>query len=469
MDSAEGEPNGMMLGDWESVDLWAPADDMPPLQPTVLRRLDGVPLLYPGRVNVVVGPPEAGKSWFCAMAIAEQVRALQDVVLVDLEDSRPLWQQRLQALGVVGGTGSGAVRYLQPSGSWQGGRLPPALASLADDATLVVIDSTNALMDLLGLDPNSVGDVETLYRRFIVPLAALGPAILVTDHPTKDREQSGIPGHSERKLSRVDGAVLAIERGTAFRPGATGRAKLTIVKDRLGAVRRHQEARNVVAVMELASSDDGSEVRAAVLPPATPSAAEESEGNTSEVERRVLEALGADPGLSTGDLPKAARGRREVVMGVVGKLVDEGRVVVRREGKTKCHFLARDLPQLAPGKLGDGQRDLAPLPHPLRGGKGAGTDRSRRRQEDGWSMDGQADPPSACQAVDDDRQPQHEGGESVSSSTPEPSGREPSSDDGVADLDASQLLLSPDPDDAPPPSDADVARWAAEELAVEAS
>ena len=59
------------------------AGDMPEL----LRRDDGVPLVYIGKLHSINGERESGKSWLALLACLQEMRLGRHVNYVDFEDS----------------------------------------------------------------------------------------------------------------------------------------------------------------------------------------------------------------------------------------------------------------------------------------------------------------------------------------------------------------------------------------------
>jgi hypothetical protein len=75
---------------WERVDLGpALSGELPELEPTVLRRDDGVALFTAGRINGIHGDSGIGKSWVALVAAAQELDAGKHVIWVDFEDPDP--------------------------------------------------------------------------------------------------------------------------------------------------------------------------------------------------------------------------------------------------------------------------------------------------------------------------------------------------------------------------------------------
>src|SRR5689334_11769285 len=86
---------------------WTPVDLEPilngehePEEPDLLRRTDGVALLYRGRLHAVFAEPEAGKGWLALTASKERLEAGGTVLYIDYEDTALNVIVRLRDLGV---------------------------------------------------------------------------------------------------------------------------------------------------------------------------------------------------------------------------------------------------------------------------------------------------------------------------------------------------------------------------------
>jgi hypothetical protein len=103
---------------------------------------------------------------------------------------------------------------------------------------LVVFDAFNSALMLHGLDPSSTVEVERFWRIVVHPFSSAGVAVALPDHVVKQRDARGKYAYgSERKHSgaEVHLGMVAVE---PFGRGRTGRAKLTVHKDRPGFFER---------------------------------------------------------------------------------------------------------------------------------------------------------------------------------------------------------------------------------------
>lgn len=166
-------------------------------EPTVWRREDGQPLLYPRRVNLCMGEPETCKTWMALAVIAEEIRAGNAGMLIDLEDSDETAVERLIALGLSADDLATRFAYVQPSepfGEVAAAHLDLCRQMLDGPLTVTVVDSMTEGMALEGLDPYQSTDVSKFYGRLPQYLADSGAAVTVLDHVTN--VSSGVIDHT---------------------------------------------------------------------------------------------------------------------------------------------------------------------------------------------------------------------------------------------------------------------------------
>lgn len=267
-------PRSLLRGILENPDHWKgiprlPADDDRPgngfevvdlsrieassEKPVVGRRVDGVALFYPGKVNVVFGDSEGGKTWLCLLATAQLLRAGRAVTYIDYEDSPRGIKSRLLALDVPASVLNDPelFLYMNPWG--------PIGDELKNQATrerllgcdLVVVDAMTEALSAAGLNSNSDVDVAHWFNTFAKPIAALGPAVVIIDHTPKAADNKTQQTGSQHKKSAVDGCSVAVVNRKPFREGAEGYSALIVGKDRPGAVRSVSEDGKVFGLMRM--------------------------------------------------------------------------------------------------------------------------------------------------------------------------------------------------------------------------
>lgn len=326
-------------------------------RPTLLRREDGVALLYPGELHSLSGEPETGKGWIALHAARQELERGAAVLYVDFEDAAASVVGRLLALGAGPAAVVERFVYVQPAGPLGEGDVD-ALLDL-HGYTLVVIDGLTEAYALLGLGGQSKpDDIPVFMQRLARPLATRGAAVLQIDHVPKDRENRGryaIGG--QHKLAGVAAAygTKVTERWTRERPG---RLELRLHKDRHGAINAsHGE---VVAVATIEPHDG--ELSIALRAP-DPDQAEQRFRPTALMEK-VSCFLEREPGSSQNAVEKAVVGKDTYTRQALALLVEEGYVSCRREGQAKRHYSERPYRQ-----LDDQAADVNTAAPPTRGGR----------------------------------------------------------------------------------------------------
>jgi AAA domain len=197
-------------------------------------------LLYPGRRHVLSGEAEAGKSWLALALAADELQADRGVVWVDGDDMGPgALLERLRALGVADERIRDSFGYLRPAEPLDEASTEHVQRLLVElSSRLVVFDAFNPALALHGYDPNATRDVEDFFRRVVDPFCQIGAAVALPDHVVKQREARGKYAYgSERKQTGVD-VHLGLSAIESFGRGKTGKAKLTVHKDRPGFLER---------------------------------------------------------------------------------------------------------------------------------------------------------------------------------------------------------------------------------------
>lgn len=269
---------------WAPVDLRAAADGgVEPPVVSLLEREDGAGLLYPGRLSMLIGASESGKTWLAMHTALQVVESGGTVVYVDMEDSVDGFLWRLKQLGKSVEDVMPSLDYVAPDEQisplqhdrWGSKTLTESgvRASLDFQAlvrrsspSLIVVDGLTVLLGLHGLNSNDAVAVEHV-GRWLRHLAGgeSKPAVLLLDHTGKGAERGSEPVGSQHKKSMVTGAMLQTWVLTQPVVGALGRVEVVVIKDRAGAVRAVSEVdANQVAVcarMVVDSTGETTDVR----------------------------------------------------------------------------------------------------------------------------------------------------------------------------------------------------------------
>jgi hypothetical protein len=342
--------------DTDSDSSWLPVDmvealkgDGPP-PATLLKRTDGVPLIYPGRVHWFQGESESLKSWLAVLAAVQALAEGLNVVWVDYEDDPMGVGARMVALGAPRDVITDPTRfaYIQPTDGLQDHRSGTFLPGSVDlwrvltgnEWHLVVIDGVTEAMTVEGLSLLDNADIAAWLRvlpKYIV--RKTGAAVIAIDHVTKSKESQGrfaIGG--QHKLAGTTGATYKIEALTnlsrAISEPITGQSLITIQKDRPGWVRPHQRGDDKrIGILEITSYPDGG-VSGIVLPPdqatITPPWA---------LIERILNYINTYDGASKTNIEEATEGRVATTRAALGWLVEQGHVAVTKSGQSHRHSL----------------------------------------------------------------------------------------------------------------------------------
>lgn len=302
-------------------------------RPTLLARTDGALLLYPGRVNGLIGESESGKTWIALLAACQALDAGRGVLWLDFEDSHRGFAQRMQLMG-RSGDDVAAVDYVHPEEGWT----LPAQSDVAELLTrpygLIVLDGYNAAMTLLGLDLQSNTDATRFAQILLYRLAASGAVVLYVDHVPKNSDQRGKGGiGAQAKRAMTTGSALRVEVEAPFGRGMTGKLWVSVDKDRPGYVREVSSGASHAGKAILTSLPDGS-VTVAINPPAPKADGPGTDEHVRPLMQAISMILARTPdGMSVREITKA--------LGVAGikfskgdekqaasKLVERGRVRV---------------------------------------------------------------------------------------------------------------------------------------------
>jgi hypothetical protein len=197
-------------------------------------------VFYPGRRHDLSGEAEAGKSWLALAVAADEMRDCRGVVWNDADDMGPsAVLERLRGLGLDDETIRAYFAYLHPAEPISEEAIAYVQRLIVElSCRLVVFDAFNPSLALHGYDPNASRDVEDFFRKVVDPFCQMGAAVVLPDHVVKSRELRGKYAYgSERKQSGVD-VHLGLSAIEPFGRGRTGKAKLTVHKDRPGFLER---------------------------------------------------------------------------------------------------------------------------------------------------------------------------------------------------------------------------------------
>lgn len=261
--------------------------------PTLLTLSDGTGLLYPGKLSVIFGDSETGKTWLALLAASQQVALGESVIYLDFEDDLRTMGERLLALGLH--DPGDLFHYARVEDPINPGQLETLLEEWARlEPTLVVIDSMDELLAMHGASSNSNDDVRRVRQEIIDPLQKLGAAVVVIDHTNKTPGSRGSTG-AKAKLAQVNGAMLRVETVKPWGRGVDGRANIRVEKDRMGHLRGRALDGTLLAVAHFLSEGDLLNLR--IDPPPTHVNQQgDAEYSHDWLLEQIVEVLAAQPG-----------------------------------------------------------------------------------------------------------------------------------------------------------------------------
>ena len=317
-------------------------------RPALFLRDDGLPLIYPAKVNMFFGASESCKSWAALVVAAEELRKGNAVLYVDYEDSLREIAGRLVSLGVARELVLTGLLYVQPSDRFT---RDAGLEILTDNImrkdrtiTLAVVDSVTEAFALGGLDPNVGKDVSAFYQGF--PRWAtrfLQASVILIDHVVKSGEGGRWPIGSERKISGIDGSALefSLKANESFGRGRTSRIAVKKQRDKAGFLpgNRGSSLATLTLVSDASSGDVRASLRAITADEASKDVASEA-ARVAELKRKIVEVASEEPGLSTGALREKVAGDKLLFTVARDELVNSGVLRTERSGNAFAHFIS---------------------------------------------------------------------------------------------------------------------------------
>ncbi|MFI5684649.1 AAA family ATPase [Streptomyces sp. NPDC051636] len=315
-----------------------------PAVPSVGARVDGVGVLYPGRMSTVAAESEAGKTWFALILVLQELNRGNHVVYLDFEDEAAGVIGRLLPMGAAIDDLLERFHYIRPEEPLNVVDLADLTEVLQLGPTLAVVDGVTEGMSLHGLNINDNKDVAVFGRRVLRPLQDAGPAVLTLDHVVKSADNRGryaIGG--VHKLNGLNGVMYLMENVKPFGIGVKGISRIRIAKDRPGQLRRealpHKSGLFWFADLVVDATEAGL-IEAVLYPPIqsddTPTEASAEEAQKAKAEADIKEraeaviavlSKAAEP-LSKTSIEELVEGRASVTRRALTRLVHEGRVEV---------------------------------------------------------------------------------------------------------------------------------------------
>ena len=330
---------------WEPVDL-ASIKDIE-VKADRVKRSDGVGLLYPGRIHWLMSAPEQGKTWVM-LAWAKQVLDNGGKVLIlDFEDEAVAFKERMRGMGTKDDVllDQDRVRYLQIDDGLGLATFQPRPTHVEQYEQLlewkpdfVGLDGVTEAMSLEGLSPLDNAESAAWIRQQIKPFTRAGATAVVLDHKAKNVEGANRYAiGAQHKLAALDGVAYNVEavRNFGRHPGDHGDSiegliRLTITKDRAGAVRGAVGPGDIAADLDIRVDPDGG-VSAVFNPPDT--------RGSVDLRGRILQHLLVYPGCTQSKIGGDIQGNRQDLIAEAKRMVNEGLIDIEISGQSHNHHL----------------------------------------------------------------------------------------------------------------------------------
>ncbi|GEP38864.1 hypothetical protein NPS01_25270 [Nocardioides psychrotolerans] len=352
---------------------WSPVDLEPVLAgehldppPTMLRRTDGIALLYDGAVHTISGESESGKTWLTLIAAHQLLEDGKNVVFLDFEDRADRVIGRLMALGATPTQIRAHFAYIRPDRPLDDdgrAQLAPALAGVA----LVILDGVTEAMTTHGFDLNSNADSALFQAMLPRWLADHGPSVVMIDHVVKDKEkQDRFALGAQHKLAGIDGVAYIVKMIQPFARGKRGLAKVEIAKDRPGHVREHAFGRTI-AEFTLDATISDVILTAHLMPPGENSGRTGDTFEPTHLMEKISRTVQLTPGLSRSALIEMVGGNKKALAAAFELLIARQYILAKTESRgrishhhIKAYYQAEDTTHPAKdGALDDPEQEAS--------------------------------------------------------------------------------------------------------------
>lgn len=291
-----------------------------PIKPTVGQVKYGKPLFYERAVNSVHGDSNSGKTFTALMTVVQELKAGHLVVYIDFESNPRSMTERLITLGATLAEVTEWFYYMTPEVKASRTELH-ALIEVAEEARLVVIDTTGGALAIEGSRPNEDDEVRRWFQRIPQAIARRGPAVVVVDHVPKSDIESLWPIGSHAKRSVVSGAAYVQVSKEKFSRSKTGYSELICAKDREGNYAVTEKAAELHYVV--------GEGFSLILTPTTTT----KETDDDREKKKILALLSSlGPNMKTEDLITATGGNTNTARKRIRELVETGHITKVKDG-----------------------------------------------------------------------------------------------------------------------------------------
>ncbi|MDP9144338.1 MAG: helicase RepA family protein [Actinomycetota bacterium] len=290
-------------------------------------------IFYRGRVNMIIGESESGKSWVAVATINQAIKAGGTAVWFDF-DSTP--SEVAGRFACTGGIPTQLTYY----------RIEDQLGHIDDElligrlkgTAVVVIDGMSDHYGLQDINDYKGTEVTSIMRRWQRIATATNAGILMIDHISRSAVESGAKGASgsQAKRAKVTGTSILVKCTRPMGRGLSGWADLIIDKDRGGHLRpRAADGRKIASFNLDATEPDNTQTVFRVHD--REDAQRGAKYRADSIDQAIVDALEATPGLGRADLQVVVRRRKEDVFAAIGRLTAGG-VIVNKGTPVRPHY-----------------------------------------------------------------------------------------------------------------------------------
>jgi hypothetical protein len=252
-------------------------------------RTDGVHIFYRGKVNVLYGDPESGKSLIAFVTMADALNRGETASMVDTDHNGLAFVLGfLRAMGVSDAALISRFSYCDPEDRDELLEAVSTIVSL--DRCTAVFDSLGENLTIWGVSANDDMGVIELNRATAAKVAKAGHLVLVIDHMAKNvvSRNYGSTGSTAKKR-QVDGVMFEVVVVNEFSKTDGGKNAMILRKDRNGGVRGlGYKKGDTVAFLEVTAPDPTTGQQGWVLHTGTPVTASTSAAVASAMAATAL-------------------------------------------------------------------------------------------------------------------------------------------------------------------------------------
>lgn len=330
------------------------AGELKPVEPDAgSQRSDGMFLLYSGKVNVLMGDPESGKTLVALAMGVDTMRRGGSFAILDLDHNGTVEiLTRMLSFGADPEHLADRARFrlAMPESEAEYMALLQDITAWCPD--IVLIDSIGELGAVFNRNLNRDEDFAPLNRTAIQPFATAGSAVITVDHMAKNANSRQFgAGGTIRKKAAVNGASYEVSlNGPGFTRSLGGRAKLALKKDRPGGVRDRSPSAKEPLVAEFVLSppppfQEGGHATWVFRPGMEVASAAQMRGEERAFDAReaVLDHLREHGPTKTGDLNavlhSAGTTNRPAQVAFLARMVDDRLVTAEKHGTSNIYTI----------------------------------------------------------------------------------------------------------------------------------